>query len=316
MKVTRAASYSVPRTPGVVSPSAEDILHGPRGIIPIPYISPEHAYQRDNGEINVWIDQDSPFAHFANKKGRLIDHRDGLVFVPNRFGRYHLNIFRDTVADMRPLFKMMAMDLDVKGAEGAIFDLYGELLDWGEEVAEEAAKPAEQLPRDELLAGLKGDIEVAGGFCLPYVDLVSVNVIECDVPFLERFKHLMGTFVCLDFQSAAGARRRVAAHASFTDSREQRMFSVETRQGELFLGKKPDQRQAWHEALALSFMNARAMAELAAIQEMVPKAGRPRDAVAKEVLARMGETATALLALPSKPVPNILASYRAAYAVT
>jgi hypothetical protein len=314
MKVTRVASYSVPRTAGVHSPTADQILRSDGGIVPIPYISPDQAYRRNSGEINVWIDQDPPYKHFANKKGRLVDHRDGLVFVPNRHGRYHLNIFRDTLADMRPLFKYMAMDLELKDAKDAVLELYGELLDWGEEAAEMAAEPPEQLARDELLAGLSKDIEAAGGLCLPYVDLVSVKVVECDVPFFDRFKYLMGTYVCLDFESASGTRRRIAAHASFTDSNENKIFAVGTGQGELFLGKKPEHRQAWYGALALSFMNARAIAELAATQSIVAKAGLSHEAIAKEVLARMGDAATAFLALPSKPIPNILASYRAAYA--
>jgi hypothetical protein len=219
---------------------------------------------------------------------------------------------------MKPLFKMMSMDLDLKGAYDAgdaLLDFYEKALEWGEKLAEKAGEAPDQVEREKLIAGLAKDIGAAGGLCLPYVDLVSVSVDVIELPFYQLFKGPTGAFLRLEFEGADGKRRRIAVHAALSDTRNQKMFVISTNQWEMPAGKKPEQRQPWYEAFALSFMNARAMAELAAIQEMVPKAGRPRDAVAKEVLARMGETATALLALPSKPIPNILANYRTAYSV-
>jgi hypothetical protein len=319
MKVTRVASFSAPRTASVKSPSADEILHSDGGIVPISYISPVRAYARNSGEIEVWIDRDPPFVHYGGKTGRLVDHRDGLVLAPNRFVRHHINILKDTVAEMRPLFKVMSMDLELKGASeagSALLDFYGKALEWGEKLAERAVETPEQVEREKLIASIAKDIRADGGFCLPYVDLVSVSVDIVDLPFYQWFKGPMGAFLRLEFESSDGKRCRIAVHAATSDTNSQKMFTVHTSQGELPLGKKPEQRQAWHEGLALGFMNARAMAELAATQSAVAKVGLSREAIAKEVLARMGAAATALLALPSKPVPNILANYRETYSTT
>jgi hypothetical protein len=318
MKVTRVASYSVPRTASLKSPSADQILRSDGGIVPIPYLSPPMAYARNSGEIQVWLDSDPPFSHYGGITGRLADHRDGLVYAPNRYVRHLTNILKDTVAEMKPLFKVVSMDLEFKGASkagDALLDFYEKALEWGEKLAGKFSEAPEQVEREKLIAGLAKDIGAAGGLCLPYVDLVSVSVDVIDLPFYKLFNGPTGAFLRLEFESADGKRRRIAVHAALSDTRDQKVFVISTNQGAMPAGKKPEQRQPWHEALALGFMNARAMAELAATQAMVSKNGLSREAIAKEVLSRMGDAATALLALPSKPlVPNILANYRAAYA--
>jgi len=318
MKVTRVASYSVPRTVSLRSPGPDEILRSDGGIVPIPYLSPPIAYVRNSGEIQVWVDRDPPFGHYNGLTGRLADHRDGLVLAPNRYARHFTNILKDTVAEMKPLFKVASMDLELKGigqAKDTVIDFYEKALEWGEKLAGKLGEPSEQVEREKLIAGLAKDIGAAGGLCLPYVDLISVSVDIIELPFYQLFKGPTGAFLRLEFESADGKRRNIAVHAALSDTRQQKVFVISTNQGEMSAGKTPAQRQIWHEGLALSFMNARAMAELAATQALVVKDGLSHEAIAKEVLARMGDTATALLALPSKPlVPNILANYRAAYA--